>query len=115
MSVPRTAFAPAAVVRGAVGVALAVLQAGLPHAPFLSGDSSVKLIAARAAAAHPARPLAIGLPVLGSASQPFVDSFFIVHGAHARAATSGLFVLASAPVIALWGIHRNCSTQLVGP
>ena len=85
-----------------MAVALAL---SLPAESFFVGDPGVKLIAARNAAAHPASPLEISLPVIGAETNVHVDPFFVVHGDHAHALTSEVFPLLSAPFIAAAGIR----------
>src|SRR5207302_6924498 len=89
----------------AVAAALAVLARGLPPRTFFVGDPGVKLIAARNAIRHPARPLDIDLPAIGGRPVPFVEQFFRVRGDHAHAITPEIFPLLSAPLIAAFGIR----------
>lgn len=84
---------------------LAVLAANLPPHGFFSGDQGVKLIAARNAVAHPARPFQVDLPEIGGEAAPFVDRFFSLHDDHAHALQSPLFPAISAPFIAAFGLR----------
>ena len=77
----------------------------MPPEGFFSGDSGVKLIAARNAIAHPARPFDIDLPRIGARRVPYVDTLFAVHGAHAHPIQSPTFPIVSAPLIALFGLR----------
>ncbi len=100
---------PAAVHRAALlwavfAVALLLLARGLPQRTFVVGDPGLKLIAARNAIAHPARPFDIDLPRVGGRPVDLLDPSFRVHGDHAHAATSEFFPLISAPLIAAFGI-----------
>jgi hypothetical protein len=90
---------------GLIGATVVVLALGLPPQTFFAGDPGVKLIAARHAIADPARPFQIPLPDIAGQPAPFVDRFFIVHGAHAHAVTPELFPLLSAPFVALLGLR----------
>jgi hypothetical protein len=89
----------------AAAVAVVALARGLPPHAFYVGDPGVKLIAARNAIAHPARPFEIPLPDVAGDPVPWVDPFFIVHDGHSHAVTSELFPLLSAPFIALFGVR----------
>ena len=95
----------AAVLFGLIVVAVFALAGGLHARSFFVGDPGVKLIAARNAIAHPARPFEIDLPVVGGRSIPFVGPFFHVHDGHAHPATSEAFPLLSAPFIWLFGLR----------
>ena len=88
-----------------VSIALLWLAAELPPDAFYSGDSGVKLIAARNAIAHPARPFEIDLPVIGGRPVPYVERFFSVHGNHAHSLQSPVFPVVSAPFIAMFGLR----------
>jgi hypothetical protein len=89
----------------AITLLVAFLAVGMPQDAFFLGDPGVKLIAARSVNAHPERPMEVDLPTIGSNKAPFVDPFFPVHGNHAHAATSELFALTSAPLLAAFGIR----------
>jgi hypothetical protein len=90
----------------ALAAALVVtLAAGLPADGFFSGDPGVKLIAARAALAHPGRPLEIDLPRLAGRPVPYVDRLFQIHGDHAHALQAPLFPVVAAPLIAVFGLR----------
>jgi hypothetical protein len=84
--------------------ALVLLARGLPQRTFVVGDPGLKLIAARNAIAHPARPFDIDLPRVGGRPVDLFDPSFRIHGDHAHAATSELFPLMAAPFIAAFGI-----------
>ena len=86
-------------------VAAVWLAADLPPHAFYSGDSGVKLIAARNAIAHPSRPFEIDLPTINGRPLPYVERFFAVHGQHAHALQSPLFPVLSAPFIAMFGLR----------
>ena len=88
----------------AFAVVLLVLARGLPQRTFVVGDPGMKLIAARNVITHPARPFEIDLPRIGSRTVDFVDPSFRIHGDHTHAATSELFPLMSAPLVAAFGI-----------
>ena len=81
------------------------LVSGLPSSGFFSGDSGVKLIAARNAIAHPARPFQVDLPAIGGKPVPYLDPLFEVHGDHAHPIQSPLFPLLSAVPIAAFGLR----------
>lgn len=89
----------------AAGAALlAVLAHGLPPEAFFSGDSGAKLVAAREALAHPARPLDIRVPVIAGNPVPdLLGRFFLRHGDHAHANTAPLFPVLSAVPLAMLG------------
>jgi hypothetical protein len=87
----------------AAGVSL--LQAGLRPDSFFVGDQGVKLIAARNALDHPARPFEITLPSVGADRVPHVEPFFSVHGDHAHAVTSTLFPVLTAPLLSTLGLR----------
>lgn len=86
-------------------VAAVWLAAELPPHAFYSGDSGVKLIAARNAIAHPSRPFEIDLPTINGRPLPYVERFFAVHHQHAHALQSPLFPVLSAPFIAMFGLR----------
>lgn len=86
-------------------VALAALQAGLPHDTFVAGDSGVKLVATRNAVARPSTPLEIPLPAIEGETVPYVEPFYRQHGDHTHAVTPETFVLASAPFLRTFGIR----------
>jgi hypothetical protein len=87
-----------------LAVALLILARGLPQRTFVVGDPGLKLIAARNAIEHPARPFDIDLPRIGGRPVGLVDPSFRVHGDHAHAATSEFFPVIAAPFIAAFGI-----------
>ena len=97
-----------------VTIASVWLAAELPPHGFYSGDSGVKLIAARNAIAHPARPLEIELPTINGRPVPYVERFFAVHGQHAHALQSPLFPVLSAPLIAVFGLRGAYVLPLIG-
>src|SRR5687768_9425954 len=88
-----------------VTIASIWLAAELPPQAFYSGDSGVKLIAARNAIAHPSRPFEVDLPEIDGRPVPYVERFFAVHGQHAHALQSPLFPVLSAPLIAVFGLR----------
>lgn len=96
---------PLAILLAGLGVVLVGLAGGLRPDAFFAGDPGVKLIAARNAAARPAHPLEIPLPVIGLNRIPLVEPFFQVHGDHAHAVTSELFPVLTAPLLALFGLR----------
>src|SRR5262245_24068239 len=98
----------------ALALTFVVLARGLPAETFFVGDPGVKLIAARAAIAHPARPFEVSLPAIGGQRVPLVDPFFVVHGDHAHAITSEAFPALSAPFIASFGIRGAYVLPAVG-
>jgi hypothetical protein len=81
------------------------LAAALPSDAFFSGDSGVKLIAARNAIAHPGRPFRVDLPEIEGRGVPYVERFFEVHDDHAHALQSPLFPVASALPISAFGLR----------
>ena len=89
----------------ALALTIVFLARGLPPETFFVGDPGVKLVAARAAIKHPAKPLEVSLPEIGHQPVTLVDPFFAVHGDHAHAVTSEAFPVLSAPLIALVGIR----------
>lgn len=96
-----------------VAAAAVWLAAELPPHAFYSGDSGVKLIAARNAIAHPARPFEIDLPTIGGRPVPYVERFFSVHGNHAHSLQSPVFPVVSAPFIAVFGLRGAYFLPLV--
>jgi hypothetical protein len=89
----------------AQAVAIAMLAASLPPDAWFVGDPGIKLIAARNAIEHPARPLESALPPVAPADVDRLrQPFFVPHGDHAHAITSPLFPLLSAPFIAGFGL-----------
>ena len=89
----------------ALALTIVLLARGLPAETFFVGDPGVKLIAARAAISHPAKPFDIALPEIGDERVAFVEPFFEVHDGHAHALTSEVFPALSAPFIAAFGIR----------
>jgi hypothetical protein len=89
----------------AAALAVGLLSRDLPPEGFSSGDSGLKLIVARHAAAEPSRPFAIDLPAIAGAPVPFVDPMFQVHGEHAHALQAPLFPLLIAPLVAWLGLR----------
>jgi hypothetical protein len=110
----RPGFQRAAAVVAAVGLLVSILAANVPHDSFVNGDPGVKLIAARAALAHPGRALQIDLPSIRGERLPFMEPFFFIHGDHAHALTSEAFVLMSAPLIAAFGVAGAYVLPLLG-
>jgi hypothetical protein len=94
----------AALLWAAFAVVLVVLALGLPQRTFVVGDPGMKLIAARSAIEHPTRPFDIDLPRIAGRPVDLVDPSFRIHGDHTHAATSELFPLMTAPLIAAFGI-----------
>ncbi len=92
-----------ALVLAACTIGVIALASGLRPDAFFVGDPGVKLIVARHAARHPAQPLEIPLPIIGTDRTPHVDPFFSVHGDHAHAITAEFFPLVSAPLFAAFG------------
>ena len=88
-----------------VSIASVWLAAELPPHAFYSGDSGVKLIAARNAISHPTRPFEIDLPRINGRPVPYVEGFFSVHDGHAHSLQSPVFPVVSAPFIALFGLR----------
>lgn len=97
-----------------IAAAVTILALALPPRSFFSGDSGVKLIVARNAIQHPARPLDVDLPRIDGQVAPFVDPFFVVHGDHSHAVTSDLFPVLAAPFIALLGIRGALVLPVAG-
>jgi len=81
------------------------LAASLPAEGFYSGDSGLKLIAARNAINHPGRPLDVDLPTSGGNAMPYVDPMVALHEGHGDILQSPLFPLISAPAIAALGLR----------
>ena len=81
------------------------LAASLPPEGFYSGDSGLKLIAARSAIAHPTRPFEVDLPTSGGKPMPYVDPMVALHEGHGDILQSPLFPLISAPAIAAFGLR----------
>ncbi len=94
-------------VLGLVGCALlAALAHGLAPEGFFCGDQGVKLVAARAALAHPLRPFDLPLPTIGNEAAPdLLGSFCRAHGHHAHAITSPLFPVLTALPLGLFGLR----------
>jgi hypothetical protein len=96
---------PAIVAWTATGAALAfVLLFNQPKDAFFSGDSGVKLIAAKNAIAHRARPFEIDLPRIAGQPVLWVERFFPIHGDHAHVVQSPIFPVIAAPLIAVLGL-----------
>lgn len=89
----------------AAALAVGVLSRDLPPEGFSSGDSGLKLIVARQAAAAPSWPVAIALPTIAGAPVPFVDPMFEVHGDHAHALQAPLFPVLIAPLVAWFDLR----------
>jgi hypothetical protein len=102
VQIPRAATAGIAAL---TALALVWLAAGLPAGAFFAGDSGVKLIAAREAIAHPARPFETDLPRVGARATTFVDQMIVPHGDHAHVLQSPLFPPLTAPLIAAFGLR----------
>jgi hypothetical protein len=96
-----------------VTIASIWLAAELPPQAFYSGDSGVKLIAARNAIAHPSRPFEVDLPEIDGRPVPYVERFFAVHGQHAHALQSPVFPVVSAPFVAAFGLRGAYILPLV--
>lgn len=84
---------------------LAVLLAGLRPDSFYSGDPGIKLLATRAALAHPSHPFDIALPTIDDSPTVHIEPFLFVHGDHAHAVTSPVFPLATAPFLKAFGMY----------
>jgi hypothetical protein len=93
---------------------LSWLALTLPPEGFFSGDSGLKLIAARNAIAHPARPFEIDLPRIGGQPAHHVDPMIVVHRDHAHALQSALFPVISAPFIAVLGLRGAYVLPVLG-
>ena len=83
------------------------LGAGLPADTFVAGDSGVKLIGVRHALRHPDRPPELPMPTVAGEDVSFVEPFFAPHGGHLHTVTSEPFVLATAPLVALFGLRGS--------
>jgi hypothetical protein len=94
----RTVFVLAWTAVAALAVGL--LSRELPPQGFVSGDSGLKLIVARHAAADPSRPFAVDLPAIAGRPVPFVDPMFQLHGDHAHALQAPLFPVLMSPLVA---------------
>ena len=81
------------------------LAASLPPEGFYSGDSGLKLIAARSAIDHPSRPVEFDLPISGGKPMPYVDPMVELHEGHGDILQSPLFPVISAPAIAAFGLR----------
>jgi len=81
------------------------LAASLPPEGFYSGDSGLKLIAARNAIEHPTHPFEIDLPTSGGKPMPYVDPMVALHEGHGDVLQSPLFPLISAPAVAAFGLR----------
>jgi hypothetical protein len=85
---------------------IVALASRLPADAWFVGDPGVKLIAARSALAHPARPFETELPpVPAEVAGDYLQPFFVPHGDHAHAFTSQLLPLLTAPFLALFGLR----------
>jgi hypothetical protein len=94
------------IIVGAIAAAgVGWLAASLPPEGFYSGDSGLKLIAARSAIEHPTRPLEVDLPTSGGKPMPYVDPMVALHDGHGDILQSPLFPLISAPAIAAFGLR----------
>ncbi len=87
-----------------ISLVLTTLGVNLPHDTFVAGDCGVKLIATRAAIAHPDRPLQIEPLSIGGEAVRFVEPFFAPHAGHFHAVTSELFTLMSALPLSVFGV-----------
>lgn len=94
-----------ALVLASLALALVALSVSLRPDTFFVGDPGIKLTAARQAVASPTDPFDIPLPRIGEAPAPHVSPFFAVHGDHAHAVTSEFFPLATAPLLAWFGLR----------
>ena len=65
----------------------------------------MKLVAARTAATHPSRPLAVALPAIDGRPVPYVDQMYRVHDGHAHAIQAPLLPLLTAPLLTLGGLR----------
>ena len=86
-------------------VGIGWLVASLPPEGFYSGDSGLKLIAARSAITHPRHPLAVDLPTSGGRPLPYVDPMVRLHDGHGDILQSPVFPVISAPAIAAFGVR----------
>jgi hypothetical protein len=87
----------------AVGIGWLVVS--LPPEGFYSGDSGLKLIAARNAITHPTRFVAVDLPTSAGRPLPYVDPMVRLHEGHGDILQSPVFPAISAPVIAAFGLR----------
>ena len=92
-------------VTAVAAVGIGWLVASLPPEGFYSGDSGLKLIAARNAITHPRHPAAVDLPTSGGRPLPYVDPMVRLHEGHGDILQSPVFPLISAPVIAAFGLR----------
>jgi hypothetical protein len=111
---PASRFAGLAALWAGFALLVVALSAGLRHDAFFAGDSGVKLIAARHAAARPDRPLTLPLPTIGGKPVPFISPFFARHGDHAHAVTPEALPLASAPLLARGGVRAIYALPAAG-
>ena len=93
------------IVTAIAAIGIGWLAASLPAEGFYSGDSGLKLIAARNAINHPGRPLDVDLPTSGGNAMPYVDPMVALHEGHGDILQSPLFPLISAPAIAALGLR----------
>jgi hypothetical protein len=93
------------IVTAIAAIGIGWLAASLPAEGFYSGDSGLKLIAARNAINHPGRPLDVDLPTSGGNPMPYVDPMVVLHEGHGDILQSPLFPLISAPGIATLGLR----------
>ena len=93
------------VVTAIAGAGIGWLAASLPPEGFYSGDSGLKLIAARNVIDHPTHPFEIDLPTTGGKPMPYVDPMVMLHEGHGDVLQSPLFPLISAPAIAVFGLR----------
>jgi len=96
---------PLLVVTAIAAAGIGWLAASLPPEGFYSGDSGLKLIAARNVIAHPTRPFQVDLPSKGGQPMPYVDPMVALHEGHGDILQSPLFPLISAPAIAAFGLR----------
>jgi hypothetical protein len=92
-------------VTAVTAVGMGWLVASLPPEGFYSGDSGLKLIAARTAIAHPRRPVAVDLPTSGGRPLPYVDPMVRLHDGHGDILQSPVFPVISAPPVAAFGLR----------
>jgi len=93
------------VVMAVAAAGIGWLAASLPPEGFYSGDSGLKLIAARNVIDHPMRPFEVDLPAQSGQTMPYVDPMVALHGGHGDILQSSLFPLISAPAIAAFGLR----------
>jgi len=93
------------VVTAVAAAGIGWLAASLPPDGFYSGDSGLKLIAARSAINHPRRPVELDLPISGGKPMPYVDPMVELHEGHGDVLQSPLFPVISAPAIAALGLR----------